>query len=398
MKVRFKKSEPGFWVSGAAHVGLVAVGLVAFSSADQFPDAAEGIPIEVISSDQFSQITKGELSAKEVTPDAKPRVDRVDEKPVEREQAQDKRDAPAPPTRPAEMKTDDTPVEVAAPPPPPPPRPTPDLRREAQEAEAKAAEARAAEARAQARERAVAEAREREEVRERAEAAREAAEARAKAAAAAKAKAEAEAKAKSDAEAKAVAEARAKAEAERRRVAEEKAKADANAKALAQAKAKEEEAKAQRQAQLAQKFNPGDIKSLLQSKEANASQGSTGREVSRTASLGAPTGTSQKLSMSQRDALMGLLREQIERCYQAPISASAGRVVQPVIDIRLNPDGTLSGDPRILRAGAGSTDRAVADAAVRAVRRCAPFRVPAQFAPYYGDWKVLNVEFELPQA
>lgn len=387
MKVRFKKSEPGLWVSGAAHVGLVAVGLVAFSSADQFPDAAEGIPVEVISSDQFSQITKGELSAKEVTPDAKPRVDRVDEKPVEREQAQDKRDAPAPPTRPAEMKTDDTPVEVAAPP-PPPPRPTPDLRREAQEAEA----------RAQARERAVAEAREREEVRERAEAAREAAEARAKAAAAAKAKAEAEAKAKSDAEAKAVAEARAKAEAERRRVAEEKAKADANAKALAQAKAKEEEAKAQRQAQLAQKFNPGDIKSLLQSKEANASQGSTGREVSRTASLGAPTGTSQKLSMSQRDALMGLLREQIERCYQAPISASAGRVVQPVIDIRLNPDGTLSGDPRILRAGAGSTDRAVADAAVRAVRRCAPFRVPAQFAPYYGDWKVLNVEFELPQA
>jgi colicin import membrane protein len=390
VKVRFKKSEPGFWVSGAAHAGLVAVGLVAFSAADKFPDAAEGIPVEVISADQLSQITKGERSAKEVTPDAKPRVDRVDEKQVEREQAKAERDAPAPPTRPADMKTDDTPVEVAAPP-PPPPRPTPDLRREAQEAEAKAAEARA-------QTRALAEAREREEAQERAEAAREAAEARAKAAAAAKAKADAEAKAKADAEAKAVADAKAKAEAERRRVAEEKAKADAQAKALAQAKAKEEEAKAQRQAQLAQKFNPGDIKSLLQSKEANASQGSTGREVSRTASLGAPTGTSQKLSMSQRDALMGLLREQIERCYQAPISASTGRVVQPVIDIRLNPDGTLSGDPRILRAGAGSTDRAVADAAVRAVRRCAPFRVPAQFAPYYGDWKVLNVEFELPQA
>lgn len=378
MKLRFKKSEPGFWVSGAAHAGLVAVGLAAFSSADKFPDAAEGIPVEVISAEQLSQLTKGERSAKEVTQDTKPRVDRVDEQEVAREQADDKRDAPAPPTRPADMKTDDKPVEVAAPP-PPPARPTPDLRRQAEEAERKAAEAKAAEARAAAQ----AEAREREEAKERAEAARQAAEARAKAAAA---KAEAEAKA------------RAEAEAERRRVAEEKAKADARARALAQAKAKEEEAKAQRQAQLAQKFNPGDIKSLLQSKEANASQGSTGREVNRTASLGAPTGTSQKLSMSQRDALMGLLREQIERCYQAPISASAGRVVQPVIDIRLNPDGTLSGDPRVIRAGASSTDRAVADAAVRAVRRCAPFRVPAQFAPYYADWKVLNVEFELPQA
>jgi colicin import membrane protein len=32
---------------------------------------------------------------------------------------------------------------------------------------------------------------------------------------------------------------------------------------------------------------------------------------------------------------------------------------------------------------------------LRAVRRCAPFRVPAQFAPYYSDWKTLNVQFDL---
>jgi colicin import membrane protein len=117
--------------------------------------------------------------------------------------------------------------------------------------------------------------------------------------------------------------------------------------------------------------------------------------VSKTASLGTQTGSAQKLNPSQRDALMGMLREQIERCYQAPISASAGDATPPVLDIRLNQDGSLSTEPAVLRVGASTTDRAVADAALRAVRRCAPFRVPAQFAPYYSDWKTLNVQFDL---
>ena len=87
---------------------------------------------------------------------------------------------------------------------------------------------------------------------------------------------------------------------------------------------------------------------------------------------------------------------QIERCYSAPIAASGGQVTAPVLDIRLNQDGSLSTEPRVLQAGSSSTDRAVADAAVRAVRSCRQFEIPAQFAPYYADWKVLNVQFDPP--
>ncbi len=368
LKLKLDTSEPGVWVSGVAHAALLGAALFSLS-APTFPEAQEGIPVEIITDNQFSQITKGETNAKQALATPKPRVDRVAEAIEQRDPGEEKRDVPAPPTRPAEMKVaeNEEPVAAAPPPPPPPPRAEPQRDPKAEEARKliEKAEAEAIE-------------RQRAEAKARAEAEARAAEAKAKAEAEAKAKAVAEAQAKARAEA----EAKAKAEAEAKRVAEAKAKAEA-------------EAKAKRQAELADKFNPGDIRQLLQSKEKAQSSGATGNEVQKTAALGTATGTAAKLNPSQRDALMGILREQMERCYQAPISASAGNATAPVLDIRLNQDGSLTTQPSIIRAGASSTDRAVADAALRAVRRCAPFRVPAQFAPFYSDWKILNVQFDL---
>lgn len=336
LKLKFNTSEPGFWVSGVAHAALLTAALVGLSFVDEFPEAQEGIPVEVITDNQFSEITKGESSAKEVLPTPKPRADRIADKVEQRDPGEDKRDAPAPPKRPEEMKVAEKEEPVAAQPPPPPPPAKPSQA----EAEAKA----------------------------KAEEQLKLAE-----------KAEAEAIAKA-AEAKAEADAKAKAEAEARKVAEAKAKA---------------EAKARKEAQVAKKLDMGDIRQFLDNKERNQSTGATGAEVQKTASLGTATGTAAKLNPSQRDALMGLLREQIERCYQAPISASGGNATPPVLDIRLNQDGTLLREPTVIQAGASSTDRAVADAALRAVRRCAPYRVPAQYAPFYTDWKTLNVQFDL---
>ena len=163
---------------------------------------------------------------------------------------------------------------------------------------------------------------------------------------------------------------------------------------MAEAKAKADaEAKARQQAELANKFSPGDIRQTLASKAPSQSTGATGREVQRTASLGAATGNAQKLSPSLRDALVGMLQQQIERCYSAPPGATQG-VVLPMLDIRLNPDGSLTTEPRVMRSGSNSVDQSIAQAALRAVRRCAPYKIPAQYAPYYNDWKAINAEFE----
>jgi colicin import membrane protein len=374
----FNRSEPGLWLSGGAHVALFLAGVLSFSSA-KLPDADEGIPVEVITDNQFSEITKGELQAKQPQPVPKPRAERQADTRQERDPGEAKQDAPAPPKRPAEMKVAE---EEASPPPPaqhvaeakpeaappPPARPPADAKAEAQklaeklEAEAiehaKLEAAKKAEAKAQAELKALAEA--------------------------AAAKAEAESKAKAEAAQKALAEAKAKAE------------ADAKAKALATAKAKAEaEAKARKQAELADKFDAGDIRQLLASKAPSQSAGAAAPEINKTASLGTATGSAQRLNPSQRDQLMGLLRDQLHRCWQAPM-ASQGNDKPPVpsVRVKLNQDGSLAAEPAVMNPSSDALFRTVADSATRATRRCAPLKIPAQFAPYYQDWKDLVVNFD----
>ena len=439
------RREPGVWISAAAHAAVLGAALFAVA-APALPDAQEGVPVEVMTEQEFSQMTRGQRDAEkpENTPN---RAERVAEKIEEREPENAKVDAPAAPTRTADMKVasvDAMPLrsDTADP-----------VKDEAEAAAAKAAAAKAEAAKAEAAKaaetKAKAEAKAKADAAAKAEAAKAAAkaeaekreelqkliereQAEAEAAAKAEAKARAEAKAKADAKAKAEAQAKAdaqakeaakeaaKAEAEakareaehQKQLAEAKAKADAAAKAEADAKAKAEaaakakakamadakakadaEAKARQQAALAEKFNAGDIRQTLASHAASQSTGSTGREVQRVASLGTASGNAQKLSPSLRDALVGMLQQQIERCYSAPPGAAQG-VVLPMLDIRLNPDGSLTNEPRIMRGGANAVDQSIAQAALRAVRRCAPYKIPAQYAPYYNDWKAINAEFE----
>jgi colicin import membrane protein len=407
--LKFDRSQPGVWVSGALHAALLAGLVLGFAFSQKFPEAEEGIPVEVVTDNQLSEITRGETNAKAPQPEPKPRADRVAEVREERDPGEAKRDVPTPPTRPAEIKVADEAVEISVPPPPPVPpvRPEPQKPEPVRQAEAKPEPAPPAppkrEEVAKLLEEQQAELRAREEAQAKAEAeARAKAEAKARAEAAAKARAIAEAKARAEAEVEAQAEAErqkkiaeAKAEAERqKKVAEAKAKAKAEAESKAKAKA-EAESKAKRDAEVAAKFDPNGIARLLASKEPAQSSGSTGREVQKTASLGTATGAAQRLNPSQRDSLMGLLRDQLHRCWQAPIGAQgAAKPPVPTVRVSLNQDGSLAREPMVTNSSPDPLFRAVADSATRAARRCSPLRIPAQFQPYYQDWKDLVVNFD----
>lgn len=411
MAFSFNRREPGVWISAGTHVALL--GLALFSvAAPALPEAQEGVPVEVITENQFSEITRGERQAEKPLPDSQTRADRQADKVEDREPENAKVDAPTAPKRTSDMKlayADEMPLRAE-----PDPAETAKAaqmaqeKKDAEKAAAKAVEKAAAEKataeKAAAAKAAKAEAEKREQLdklveRQEAEAAAAKAEAKAKAEAAKEAaKKTADAKAKAEAERqKEIAEAKAEAEREKAEAAAQ-AKAEAaaktKAKAVADAKAKADaEAKARKQAELADKFNAGDIRSVLASKAPSQSTGATGHTVQKVAALGAATGTAQRLSPSLRDALVGLLQQQIERCYSAPPGAAQG-VVLPVLDIRLNADGSLGSEPRIMRGGSSNVDQSIAQAALRAVRRCAPYRIPATYAPYYNDWKAINAEFE----
>lgn len=446
-----KRSEPGVWVSAMAHGAILVAALAAFA-APPMPQAEEGIPVEVMTENQFSEMTRGQRDGARGAPSPTPRVDRVADTVEQKDPGEAKQDVPSPPQRPPEMKTAE--IEEPPPAPMPPLRPAleqpqsvsvpakPDQTLEAKQQEAaraeaakkaaadkaaaadakaatdakaaaeraeKAAEAKAESQRREAAARELAKLVEKQEAEAEARAKAKAEEAKAEARRVAQAKADAEARAEmkrkvaeagAEAEAKAAEAKAAETKAAEAKAAAEKAKAEAkrvaDAKAAA-AKAKADaEAKARAKAELAAKFDAGAISALVAQRQNAQSTGSTGREVQRVASLGTETGTAQKLSPSQRDALIGILQAQIEKCYAAPPGAASG-IVLPVLDIRLNQDGSFSSEPRLMRGGSSAIDTAIAQSALRAVRRCAPYRIPAQFAPSYNEWKNIVATFDLPR-
>jgi colicin import membrane protein len=355
MKVNW--SEPGLVVSGGTHAALLVVALVAFSDPGRFDDLQESIPVEVISNTEFTQMTRGEREAKQVQPQPKPRADKVAEVQELKPQTnlELKREIPTPPSRPPEPEKPDP-----AAPPSPPERPR-DLAADAAKAKAEADAAAKAKADAEAKAAEEAEALE-------------------------KAKAE-KAKAEADAAAKA------KAEAERKKK-EAEAKAKAEAQKLAALAAEQPKPQPPQRPSEDKKFDPSAIEKLLQSKEKPQAAASTASEVNRTASLGTATGNAAKLNPSQKDQLGQLLKEQITQCWNPPPGLANAENLKPRIRMSLNQDGSLAAEPVLVNSSGESGFRSMAESALRAVRRCSPFKIPAQFAPFYSDWRDWNITFD----
>lgn len=394
--MKLTTSEPGMVMSALGHATFLVAGLLAFSSPVPLPDNEEAIAVEMVDASALNQVTRGERKAEKVEAQPLQRAERKSEIVERKEEGEAKQDTPAPPTRPAELKTADDSASAPMPPsraanlPKPEPKPPEPVKQPPQKTGPSAAEI------AEQRREELAKLAEEAEIASKAKQAEEAAKA------AAKAKSEAEAQARQEAAAKAKAEAQAKAEAaeaakeKAELAAKAKAEADAKAKIAAAAKAKQEaEAKAKREMEIAKNFNASDISKLLQSKEQAQSTGSSAPQVNRTASLGTERGASQKLSPSLRGQLIGIIQDQLMKCWNVPIAlANARGSVVPQVRMKLNTDGSLVGQPGVVNSSSDPLFAVAASSALTATRRCAPLRIPAQFAAYYDDWRDVVVNFD----
>ncbi|HRK25584.1 MAG TPA: cell envelope integrity protein TolA, partial [Beijerinckiaceae bacterium] len=179
---------------------------------------------------------------------------------------------------------------------------------------------------------------------------------------------------------------------EKKRLADEAAKKAAEAaRKAAEAKKAEEARKAAEKAE-SDKLNAAIRNRLLASRDAPASSGSTGPQVTRTASAGAPNATGARLSPSDREALMGLIKEQMERCWS--VSGMSNPTVKPLVRLQLTPSGAISVQPALVNNSADPAFRAIADSGMRAIRACAPYRIPSKFADKFEDWKTITVKLD----
>jgi len=425
---RIDWKEPGFPLSIALHLFAVLWGLFAFSSPPPFDAANEAIPVEVVS--DVSEMTRGSKKAEKVLPNTPEQVDKVADLRKENDPGQEKTDTASikPPTKQEETVKDEPanaePPQAAEPPIPTPPArqeppkeasqppiPTPpskpvkaasavaapqddpddnreaeiireqqkkDQAKKAEEArkladQKKAEEAKAEEARKLAEQKA-AEQKKADEARKLAEQKKQLAE-----------KIAAE-----EAKAKAAHEAKLKAQ----KLAEQRKKeAELKAKAVAAAKKAAEDKKRQEAAEKAPAFDPNAIRNkLMASHERPTSSGSTGAQVSRTPSLGTRTASGARLSPSDREALIGMIGDQIRRCWNLTVTSAPS--VKPVVHIELSANGELVAAPRLTNSSGEPNFRAVAESGMRAIRQCSPYRIPAKYAQYFDDWKNINVRLD----
>ena len=103
-------------------------------------------------------------------------------------------------------------------------------------------------------------------------------------------------------------------------------------------------------------------------------------------------GLGTSVTLSEIDAL----RAQVERCWNFPAGAANPEDLIVTVKISLNPDGTLSKPPNVIprdqaRVISDQYFRVAAEAAVRAVRRCEPYKLPVE---KYSNWREIQLRFD----
>jgi colicin import membrane protein len=66
----------------------------------------------------------------------------------------------------------------------------------------------------------------------------------------------------------------------------------------------------------------------------------------------------------------------------------------PEIRVHYAEDGSLTEAPQLVNPPADPALKALADSALRAVRRCNPLQIPARYQAYYEQWKGRIVRFD----
>ena len=97
------------------------------------------------------------------------------------------------------------------------------------------------------------------------------------------------------------------------------------------------------------------------------------------------------LTMSELDAF----KVQMAKCWTVPAGAAGAEKLVVKIKVYLSPDGSLAQPPELMDRTklitGGTTYRAAADAALRAIRLCQPFKMPAD---KYNSWREIDLTFD----
>lgn len=101
---------------------------------------------------------------------------------------------------------------------------------------------------------------------------------------------------------------------------------------------------------------------------------------------GPPSESKSKLTPEE----IAAFRAQVQRCWTLPVGVPNAMKLEAVLRVSLARNGALAAGPDLLKANASAGGPVLVGIAMKALRECAPYRLPAA---KYNDWKVLDLRF-----
>ncbi len=135
----------------------------------------------------------------------------------------------------------------------------------------------------------------------------------------------------------------------------------------------------------AKPFDPSAINSLLQA-NASTSKPSASPAAAATSAAGLPTARASKMSQNMSGQFAGLVSEHYARCWDQS-ALNTGISYRPLVRVHFRQNGTLAADPVLANQPGDGQARAMADSALRAIRNCGPVPIPPSLLPFYDEWK-----------
>lgn len=106
---------------------------------------------------------------------------------------------------------------------------------------------------------------------------------------------------------------------------------------------------------------------------------------------GAAEGDAPRLSVREQDLLRSQISQQLRRCWKLPGGGGGIETMVVTLRWRMLPDGSLDGEPALESPQSGPVYQIAAEAAMRAVKACSPFTLPAD---RYWAWKSIIWDFD----
>lgn len=138
-------------------------------------------------------------------------------------------------------------------------------------------------------------------------------------------------------------------------------------------------------------FDPTNIAALLDKIPDKPKQEDVSETTDEKADALQTDNADAPLSMSEIDAF----KVQMQKCWSVPVGAANAEDLIVKIKVYLNLDGSLAQPPELTDRArmltGGPYYRAAAESAMRAIRRCAPFKMPAD---KFSSWREIDLNFD----